>query len=31
VKDQNPDAGTTVAVGSAVSITIGTKPKHPCP
>jgi beta-lactam-binding protein with PASTA domain len=31
VKDQNPNAGTTVAAGSAVSITIGTKPKNPCP
>jgi hypothetical protein len=31
VTDQNPHAGTTVRTGSAVSITIGTKPKHPCP
>jgi alpha-tubulin suppressor-like RCC1 family protein len=31
VTDQNPHAGTTVAAGSAVSITIGTRPKHPCP
>jgi alpha-tubulin suppressor-like RCC1 family protein len=31
VTDQNPNAGTTVRTGSAVSITIGTKPKHPCP
>jgi hypothetical protein len=28
---QSPDAGTTVRTGSAVSITIGTRPKTPCP
>jgi alpha-tubulin suppressor-like RCC1 family protein len=31
VHDQHPNAGTTVAAGSAVSITIGTRPKTPCP
>jgi alpha-tubulin suppressor-like RCC1 family protein len=30
VMDQNPHAGTAVSFGSAVSITIGTKPPHPC-
>ncbi len=28
---QSPDAGTTLRTGSAVSITIGTRPKTPCP
>jgi hypothetical protein len=28
---QSPAAGTHVNLGSAVSITIGTPPKHPCP
>ncbi len=31
VLSQSPAAGTTVPTGSAVSITIGTKPKNPCP
>jgi alpha-tubulin suppressor-like RCC1 family protein len=31
VFQQSPAAGTTVRTGSAVSITIGTKPKTPCP
>lgn len=31
VMNQNPIAGTTVSFGSAVSITIGTPPAHPCP
>jgi len=31
VLGQSPHAGTTVRTGSAVSITIGTKPKNPCP
>jgi beta-lactam-binding protein with PASTA domain len=28
---QSPAAGTHVNLGSAVSITIGAPPKHPCP
>ena len=28
---QTPVAGTRVSLGSAVSITIGTRPAHPCP
>ena len=28
---QNPVAGTRVSLGSVVSITIGTRPAHPCP
>ena len=28
---QNPAAGAHVSLGSAVSITIGAPPKHPCP
>jgi alpha-tubulin suppressor-like RCC1 family protein len=28
---QSPAAGTTLHIGSAVSITIGTRPKTPCP
>jgi hypothetical protein len=31
VMDQNPAGGTQSTVGSAVSITIGLKPPHPCP
>jgi hypothetical protein len=31
VMSQNPLAGTAVSPGSAVSITIGTRPPHPCP
>jgi beta-lactam-binding protein with PASTA domain len=31
VLSQSPAAGTTQPIGSAVSITIGTKPKNPCP
>jgi alpha-tubulin suppressor-like RCC1 family protein len=31
VMRQKPLAGTTVSPGSAVSITIGTRPPHPCP
>jgi serine/threonine-protein kinase len=31
VLSQNPAAGTTQHVGSAVSITLGTRPKTPCP
>jgi serine/threonine-protein kinase len=31
VLSQSPAAGTTVATGSAVSITLGTRPKKPCP
>jgi alpha-tubulin suppressor-like RCC1 family protein len=31
VMSQNPRAGTAVSPGSAVSITIGTRPPHPCP
>ena len=31
VMRQNPLAGTAVSPGSAVSITIGTRPPHPCP
>ena len=27
----NPAAGSRVSLGSAVSITIGTRPAHPCP
>jgi len=31
VRSQNPFAGTRVNLGSPVSITIGTRPPHPCP
>jgi beta-lactam-binding protein with PASTA domain len=31
VLSQSPAAGTTLPIGSAVSITIGVKPKNPCP
>jgi hypothetical protein len=31
VMSQNPVAGSRVSLGSAVSITIGTRPPHPCP
>ena len=31
VLSQNPAAGSHVSLGSAVSITIGVPPKHPCP
>jgi beta-lactam-binding protein with PASTA domain len=31
VLSQNPDAGTSLRTGSAVSITIGARPKHGCP
>jgi alpha-tubulin suppressor-like RCC1 family protein len=31
VLSQSPAAGATQPIGSAVSITIGTKPKKPCP
>jgi alpha-tubulin suppressor-like RCC1 family protein len=31
VLSQSPAAGTTQPIGSAVSITIGVKPKNPCP
>jgi alpha-tubulin suppressor-like RCC1 family protein len=31
VMSQNPVAGTRVSLGSPVSITIGTRPPHPCP
>jgi hypothetical protein len=31
VMSQSPAAGTTVYGGSAVSITIGSRPPHPCP
>jgi regulator of chromosome condensation (RCC1) repeat-containing protein/PASTA domain-containing protein/Regulator of Chromosome Condensation (RCC1) repeat protein len=31
VMSQNPAAGSTVSGGTAVSITIGQKPSHPCP
>jgi len=31
VMSQNPLAGTPVSPGFAVSITIGTRPPHPCP
>jgi len=31
VISQNPVAGSRVSLGSAVSITIGTRPPHPCP
>jgi len=31
VMSQNPAAGTAVSFGSAVSITIGKRPPHPCP
>jgi hypothetical protein len=31
VMRQNPAAGAHVGFGSAVSITIGGPPKHPCP
>jgi alpha-tubulin suppressor-like RCC1 family protein len=31
VMSQNPVAGSRVSLGSAVSITIGTRPSHPCP
>jgi beta-lactam-binding protein with PASTA domain len=31
VLSQNPASGATVRIGSAVSITIGTRPKHGCP
>jgi alpha-tubulin suppressor-like RCC1 family protein len=31
VMSQNPLAGSTVSFGSAVSITIGAPPPHPCP
>ena len=30
VMSQNPAAGTAVSFGSAVSITIGQRPPHPC-
>ena len=31
VMSQNPRAGASAGFGSAVSITIGRKPPHPCP
>jgi beta-lactam-binding protein with PASTA domain len=31
VMRQNPAAGAHVSLGSAVSITIGGRPSHPCP
>jgi len=31
VISQNPAAGSTVGFGSAVSITVGAPPAHPCP
>jgi beta-lactam-binding protein with PASTA domain len=31
VLSQNPAAGSHVSLGSAVSITIGVPPEHPCP
>jgi serine/threonine-protein kinase len=31
VLSQSPAAGAHVSLGSAVSITVGTLPKHPCP
>jgi beta-lactam-binding protein with PASTA domain len=31
VLSQDPGAGTTEPFGTAVSITIGARPSHPCP
>jgi beta-lactam-binding protein with PASTA domain len=31
VVSQHPAAGTTLRIGSAVSVTIGQRPKHDCP
>jgi hypothetical protein len=31
VSDQNPGAGTIVNTGTAVDLTIGDRPNHPCP
>ncbi len=31
VISQNPAAGSTVSFGTAVSVTIGAPPAHPCP
>jgi len=31
VISQNPGAGAIALIGSAVSITIGRRPGHPCP
>jgi beta-lactam-binding protein with PASTA domain len=31
VFSQSPDAGTSLHIGSAVSITLGVRPKHGCP
>ena len=31
VMNQSPPAGTVLIGGSAVSVTIGVRPSHPCP